>query len=82
MKYRFLIRLLLGLLIIIILSFVGFKMINWLSDFVIDLFIETEFVDNGYENDLITPEPMPTMPDYIGEDSFYDSAGSVDFTDE
>ena len=81
MNYRLVIKILMGLLLVAALIFGGLKLINWLSDFIIDIFTGAE-LDDDYANELVTPEPLPTMPDYMGDDSFYDSAGSVEFNGE
>lgn len=82
MKYRLLVKLILGVTAVILLAIIGLKMIDTLSGLLIGVFTNAEVGTDGYENELVTPEPMPTMPGYIGEDSFYDSAGSVDFNGE
>ena len=28
-----------------------------------------------------TPEPLPTMPEYMEDDSFYDNASDMDYTE-
>ena len=81
MKYRYLIKLLLGILFIILLVFTGIRLFSTLTEFMIDMFTGAEVPDSGYENELVTPEPLPTMPDYMADDSFYDNAGSVDFNE-
>ena len=82
MKYRFMIKLVLGLLLIVFLVFTAYKLIDVLTGFVIDAVLGDRALESSYENELVTPEPMPTMPDYMSDDSFYDTAGSVDFGDE
>jgi len=82
MKYRFIIKLVLGLLLIIFLVFTAYKLIDALTGFVIDAVLGDRTLESSYENELVTREPMPTMPDYMNDDSFYDNAGSVDFGDE
>ena len=82
MTTRFFIKLLLGLLLIFALTFAGYKLFDGISSMIINVFSGTEIQEAGYENEFATPEPMPTMPDYMNDDSFYDNAGSVDFGDE
>jgi len=82
MKTRFFIKLLLGLLLILILTYAGYKLFDGISSLLLDAFTGAEIQETGYENEFVTPEPMPTMPGYMNDDSFYDNAGSVDFGDE
>ncbi|MBQ4090226.1 MAG: hypothetical protein IJC56_10190 [Clostridia bacterium] len=57
-------------------------MVDSLATLIVGAFSGSELPDDGYESELYTPEPMPTMPGYMSDDSFYDEAGSVDFGDE
>ena len=82
MKLRFFVKLLCGLLLIAALAFAAYKLLDGISVLIIDALSGTNLPDNGHETEMVTPEPMPTMPDYMTDDSFYDSAGSVDIGDE
>ena len=82
MKRGLVVKIVLGLLLIIVLVILGFRMVSSLTTLVVDVFSGAEIPEEGYENELYTPEPMPTMPDYMRDDSFYDDAGSVEFGDE
>lgn len=77
MKTGFWIKLILGILSIILLIAVGSYMLNGMINAFTSL-MGGEIPDDGSGDYVIeTPEPMPTMPAYMQEDSFYDNAGSV-----
>lgn len=77
MKTGFWVKLVLGLVSIVLLIIVG----SYLLESMINAFtnlMSGEIPDDGSGDYAIeTPEPMPTMPAYMQEDSFYDNAGSV-----
>lgn len=82
MKKGFVVKLVLSVLLVVALVFIGYKMIGALTELIVGAISGAELHNDGYESELVTPEPMPTMPAYMGDDSFYDNAGSVDFGDE
>ena len=77
MKAGWWVKLIVGLLVVAMLAFLCYKMIDLFADY-----ISNAVVGGTTEGDEVyleeTPEPMPTMPDYMKQDSFYDHAGSVD----
>ena len=82
MKKGFIIKLVLGLLLITALILIGYKLLDTLAGFIVDAISGAEFPMEDYSDELYTPEPLPTMPGYMFDDSFYDDAGSVIFGDE
>ena len=76
------IKLVLGIMLVVLLVIVGYKMLNIFSNTLVGMLNNAEIPNKDGDYQLYTPEPMPTMPDYMGDDSFYDNAGSVDFGDE
>lgn len=82
MKGAFVIKLILGLALIALLLFAGFKLVTMFTETVIGMLSNDVITDDTGDYQMYTPEPMPTMPPYIGEDSFYDNAGDVVFGDE
>ena len=77
MKASWWVKLILGLAVIAMLVFLCYKMIDLFAGY-----ISNAVVGGVLKGDEVyvaeTPEPMPTMPDYMKQDSFYDNAGSVD----
>lgn len=82
MKARYTVKLILGLGLVAALIFVCYRMTDSLAGLVGSIFSGGEIMDDNGDYALYTPEPMPTMPDYMGDDSFYDNAGNVEFEDE
>ena len=82
MKVGFIIKLLAGVLLIVLVAFGGYKLVTIITGTVSDMLTGSLIGEDSTDYQLYTPEPMPTMPDYMGDDSFYDNAGSVDFGDE
>lgn len=82
MKARFTVKLILGLVLVAALIFVCYRLTDSLAGLIGNIFSGGELPDDAGDYALYTPEPMPTMPAYIGDDSFYDNAGSVEFGDE
>lgn len=78
MKVSFWVRLALGLLVIALLLFLGYRLLNGILDFAVKIPEDGGLVEGEEIYEMETPEPMPTMPAYMMEDSFYDNAGSVD----
>ena len=81
MKAKFIVKLILGLMLVAALIFLCYRLTDSLAGFIVDIFSGGEIEDDRGDYELYTPEPMPTMPEYMGDDSFYDDAGSVDFGD-
>lgn len=78
MKTGFWVKLVLGLALIALLVTAGVYLLEYFIDTMTN-FLDGEIPDDGSgDYAVITPEPRPTMPAYMGEDSFYDNAGSVD----
>ena len=63
--------------VIVLLSLLGYRLLNMFIGMFGNVASETEY---EAEEDYVieTPEPMPTMPDYMKEDSFYDNAENPD----
>jgi len=77
-KAGFWIKLAAGLISIVLLIMVGVWLVNSMIDTFIALFAEEDNLYDGADVYAVgTPEPRPTMPAYMQEDSFYDNAGSV-----
>ena len=60
----------------------GYRLTTFFADTIIGMITNETIIDDSGDYQLYTPEPMPTMPAYMGEDSFYDNAGDVDFDGE
>ena len=82
MKLSLLIKIALGIALIILLLFVGIRLVTTLTETVVGMLSNEPIIDESDDYQLYTPEPMPTMPPYISDDSFYDNAGDVVFGDE
>lgn len=82
MKVGIWIKIVLGLILVAALIVLCIRLTDMFVTTITDMLSGKEFIDESGDYQLYTPEPMPTMPDYIGDDSFYDNAGSVDFGDE
>lgn len=82
MKAGIIIRIAAGLALVIVLALVCVKLLDMMGGAVVNL-LSGDSTPGGFDEQvMLTPEPMPTMPAYMGEDSFYDNAGSVVFDDE
>lgn len=79
MKAAFWVKLTLGVGVIILLALLGYRLVDLFADFIGGVKNDAVVDDGAYV--METPEPMPTMPEYMQDDSFYDNAGSVDFGD-
>ena len=82
MKAGYIVKLILGLMLVAALIFLCYRLTDSLAGLIGDIFSGGRINDDSGDYELYTPEPMPTMPAYIGDDSFYDNAGSVDFGEE
>ncbi len=82
MKKGLIVKGILGLLLIVLLIVAGYRMIGFFADTIVGMINNETIADDSGDYQLYTPEPMPTMPAYMGEDSFYDNAGDVVFGDE
>lgn len=82
MKARFAVKLIFGLALVAALIFACYRITDTLTGLFGNIFSGGGIYDDSGDYELYTPEPMPTMPSYIGDDSFYDNAGSVEFDDE
>ena len=82
MKAGITIKIIIGLLLIALLIFACVRMVDIFASAVVNILSGNDIEMETDEQIMITPEPMPTMPAYMGEDSFYDNAGSVIFDDE
>jgi len=79
MKAAFWIKLTLGVAVIILLAMLGYRLVDLFADFIGGVKSGAVIDDGDYVEE--TAEPAPTVPAYIQDDSFYDSAGSMDFGD-
>lgn len=79
MKAAFWIKLTLGVAVIILLAVLGYRMVDLFADFIGGIKSGAVIDDGDYV--METPTPAPTMPEYMQDDSFYDSAGSMNFGD-
>ena len=77
MKAKFWVKLIFGLAVIALMIALGYYLVRSLTDFVLNLSDGGGYLPEEEVFVMETPEPMPTMPAYMGEDSFYDNAGSV-----
>lgn len=82
MKARFIVKLILGLMLVAALIFLCYRLTGSLAGLIGNIFSGGKIDDESGDYELYTPEPMPTMPAYMGDDSFYDNADSVEFGDE
>ena len=82
MKAGYIVKLILGLMLVAALIFLCYRLTDSLAGLIGDIFSGGRINDDSGDYELYTPEPMPTMPAYIGDDSFYDNAGRVDFGEE
>ena len=82
MKAGYIVKLILGLMLVAALIFLCYRLTDSLAGLRGDIFSGGRINDDSGDYELYTPEPMPTMPAYIGDDSFYDNAGGVDFGEE
>lgn len=82
MKYRFVVKLIFGLMLVAALVFLCYQLTDSLAGLIGDILSGGDIDGESGDYETYTPEPMPTMPAYIGEDSFYDNADSVEFGDE
>lgn len=82
MNAKFIVKFILGIVLVLALVLVCYRLMDTITSTAVNWFSNAEIpnVDGDYE--IHTPEPMPTMPAYMGDDSFYDNAGNVDFGDE
>ena len=78
MKVGFWVKLVLGLALIALLLMLGVRLVDALVGFL-------GKIGGGpaYDEEYVveTPEPAPTMPDYMLDDSFYDNAADMDYED-
>ena len=81
-KARFIVKLILGLMLVAALIFICYRLTDSLAGLIGDIFSGGRIEDGSGDYELYTPEPMPTMPDYMRDDSFYDNADSMDFGEE
>ena len=79
MKAAFWIKLALGVGLILLLAMLGFRLVEMFSDFIGGVKGGAVVDDGDYV--METPEPAPTIPAYMQDDSFYDNAGSMEFGD-
>ena len=77
MKAAFWIKLALGLLLIAALIMLGYRMVDGLTNAITNIMGGGIIEETDEDFPIETPEPLPTMPAYMGEDGFYDNAGSV-----
>lgn len=82
MKKSLIIKIILGLLLVAFLIFAAYRITDYFATAIVRMLNNETIVDESGDYQLYTPEPMPTMPAYMGEDSFYDNADEVDFGDE
>lgn len=82
MKAGYIVKLILGLMLVAALIFLCYRLTDSLAGLIGDIFSGGRINDDSGDYELYTPEPMPTMPAYMGDDSFYDNAGGVDFGEE
>ncbi len=75
MKSVFWIKLTLGVGLIVLLALLGYRLVDVFVDFIGGAMRGT-VVDDG-EYVMETAEPLPTIPAYMQDDSFYDNAGSM-----
>lgn len=79
MKARFWVKFVLGLAAILLLIAAGVYLVEYFIDTMTNFLGGGEIPDDGSgDYAIVTPEPYPTMPAYMREDSFYDNADSVD----
>jgi len=82
MRKGLLIKIILGLVLVALLMYLAVEIVSKLTETVVGMLGNDNIVDESGDYQLYTPEPMPTMPAYMGEDSFYDNAEEVDFGNE
>ena len=82
MKLSLIVKIVLGIALIALLLFVGIRLVTNLTETVVGMLSNDPIIDESGDYQLYTPEPLPTMPPYIGDDSFYDNADDVVFGDE
>jgi hypothetical protein len=76
MKAAFWVKLTLGVGLIALLILLGYRLVDLFAGFIGGVKSGAVVDDGSYV--METPEPAPTMPDYMQDDSFYDNAGSMD----
>ena len=74
------IKLTLGIMLIILLVVLGHRLVDAIAGMVGNL-AGGGLIEEDCDYAIHSPEPMPTMPAYMQEDSFYDEAGRMDFGD-
>ncbi|MGI6239137.1 MAG: hypothetical protein ACOYI5_05875 [Christensenellales bacterium] len=81
MKIGFLVKLILGILLIALLVLLGYRLVDTIAGMVGNLAGGGQVVEEDGDYLIPTTEPMPTMPAHMQEDSFYDDAGRMDYGD-
>lgn len=79
MKAVFWIKLTLGVGLIVLLALLGYRLVDVFVDFIGGAMRGTVADDGEYV--MEPPEPAPTIPAYMQDDSFYDNAGSMNAGD-
>ena len=80
MKAGYWVKLALGLALIALLCLAAYKLLDGILDFVSKIGDGGGEIVSADEYRPETPEPLPTMPDYMEDDSFYDNASDRDYT--
>ena len=79
MKVGYWVKLALGLALVVMLGLAAYKLLDGILDFVAKIDEGGGEIVSAGEYRPETPEPMPTMPEYMGDDSFYDNASDMDY---
>lgn len=74
-------KLIMGILVLCLLVVMAIMMVNGFANVISGLFDGDYTAEDSEEYYMETPEPQPTMPDYMADDSFYDDLGGVDLGD-
>ena len=81
MKAGYWVKLALGLALIALLCLAAYKLLDGILDFVSKIGDGGGEIVSADEYRPETPEPLPTMPEYMEDDSFYDNASDMDYND-
>ena len=79
MKAGYWVKLALGLALIALLCLAAYKLLDGILDFVSKISDGGGEIVSTDEYRPETPEPLPTMPEYMEDDSFYDNASNMDY---
>ena len=81
MKAGYWVKLALGLAWLALLCLAAYKLLDGILDFVSKIGDGGGEIVSADEYRPETPEPLPTMPEYMEDDSFYDNASDMDYNE-